>query len=192
MVAGSLVALPVGVFDPLPAADTVLAWLGQIMDPEVPVVSVVDLGIVRGVCWQEGGQDGDAPLLVVTVTPTYSGCPATEVIAQSIRDALRMHGIPNVKIHTQLSPAWTTDWMTPQGKEALRAYGIAPPMQGAPRADATQVVDIGALLASRVPVPCPLCGSRTTRLLSQFGSTACKALYQCRDCLEPFDYFKPH
>lgn len=175
------------------ARETVLAWLGEVMDPEVPAVSVVDLGIVRDVLWQDDAAQGSrSPSLVVTVTPTYSGCPATEVIAQSIRDALQAHGVEQVQVRTQLSPAWTTDWMTPKGRDALRAYGIAPPVLRAPGADGAQVIDISALLPSRVAVPCPLCDSRKTRLLSQFGSTACKALYQCNDCLEPFDYFKPH
>lgn len=175
------------------ARETVLAWLGEVMDPEVPAVSVVDLGIVRDVQWKEDADPGaSSPSLVVTVTPTYSGCPATEVIAQSIREALQAHDIDQVEVRTQLSPAWTTDWMTPKGRDALRAYGIAPPVLRAPGADGTQVIDIGALLPGRAVVPCPQCSSRKTRLLSQFGSTACKALYQCNHCLEPFDYFKPH
>ncbi len=176
---------------PVVNRDTVLEWLGEVMDPEVPVISVVDLGLVRDAHWQPG--TGREQVLVVTVTPTYSGCPATEAIAQSIVDALHARGIGRVEVRTRLSPAWTTDWMSDKGREALRAYGIAPPAGLATRAlDGTQVIDIGALHAPRVVVPCPLCASRDTRLLSQFGSTACKALYQCRDCLEPFDYFKPH
>ena len=173
--------------------ETILAWLGEVMDPEVPVVSVIDLGIVRDVQWQDdAGPQSRQALLLVTVTPTYSGCPATEVIAESIRSSLRAHGVDQVEVRTQLSPAWTTDWMTPKGREALRAYGIAPPVLRAPGADNTQAIDISALMGNRVVVPCPLCASRKTRLLSQFGSTACKALYQCNDCQEPFDYFKPH
>jgi ring-1,2-phenylacetyl-CoA epoxidase subunit PaaD len=171
-------------------------WLDQVMDPEVPVVSVVGLGIVRDVCWQEPADPGQEPVrLQVVVTPTYSGCPATEVIARSIREALQAQGIAEVEVTTRLSPAWTTDWMTEQAREALRAYGIAPPVGSAQvSADGSQVVDIAALtsVGSRPAVPCPLCGSTRTRLLSQFGSTACKALYQCNSCLEPFDYFKPH
>lgn len=164
----------------------ILAWLGEVMDPEVPVVSVVDLGIVRDVQWRAETADW-----TVIVTPTYSGCPATEVIAASIRDALRDHGLGEVEVRTQLSPAWTTDWMTPKGRDALRNYGIAPPVLRAP-GTGSQVIDITALMPHRAAVPCPRCASRKTRLLSQFGSTACKALYQCSDCLEPFDYFKPH
>ena len=150
------------------ATEQVLQWLDEVMDPEVPVVSVVGLGIVREVVWQYGL--GAAPRLQIVVTPTYSGCPATEVMA------------------------WTTDWMSVEAREALRAYGIAPPVERAPGADGSQAIDIGALLqpSARAVVPCPLCGSHKTRLLSQFGSTACKALYQCNSCLEPFDYFKPH
>ncbi len=168
--------------------ETLLAWLGHVMDPEVPVVSIVDLGILRDVQWS----DSSANSVVVTVTPTYSGCPATEVIAQSIREALQARGIEQVVVRTQLSPAWTTDWMTPQGRAALRAYGIAPPATRAAASDGSLVIDIAALIPSKVVVPCPQCDSRKTRLLSQYGSTACKALYQCNSCLEPFDYFKPH
>lgn len=168
--------------------DTLLGWLGQVMDPEVPVVSIVDLGILRDVQWLNSSEKS----VVVTVTPTYSGCPATEVIAQSIREALFARGVEKVEVRTQLSPAWTTDWMTPQGRDALRAYGVAPPAARASSSDGSQVIDIGALLTSKVVVPCPHCDSRKTRLLSQYGSTACKALYQCNSCLEPFDYFKPH
>ena len=172
--------------------ETLLGWLGQVMDPEVPVVSIVDLGILRDVQWLDASDNS----VVVTVTPTYSGCPATEVIAQSIREALYARGISKVEVHTQLSPAWTTDWMTPQGRDALRAYGIAPPAARAFQQGGRQVIDIAALTfskaSSKVVVPCPQCDSRKTRLLSQYGSTACKALYQCNSCLEPFDYFKPH
>ncbi len=168
--------------------EMLLNWLGEVMDPEVPVVSIVDLGILRDVQWLDACQTA----VMVTVTPTYSGCPATEVIAKTIRDALQARGVLTVEVRTQLSPAWTTDWMTPQGREALRAYGIAPPAARAPGADGTQVIDIAALMPSKTIVPCPQCDSRKTRLLSQYGSTACKALYQCNSCLEPFDYFKPH
>ena len=168
--------------------DTLLGWLGEVMDPEVPVVSIVDLGILRDVQWA----DSPDAAVIVTVTPTYSGCPATEVIAQSIREALQARGIAGVEVRTQLSPAWTTDWMTLKGRDALRAYGIAPPAARAPSADGSLAIDISALLQTKAVVPCPQCESRKTRLLSQYGSTACKALYQCNSCLEPFDYFKPH
>lgn len=186
---GAAVAVRKRGADPV-ARETVLAWLGEVMDPEVPVVSIVDLGILRDAAWQEAS-DGSAELLV-TVTPTYSGCPATEAIAQAIRDTLHAHGVGRVRILTQLYPAWTTDWLSERGREALRRYGIAPPMEQAPRADGAAVVDTQALSRRPAEVPCPLCGARRTRLLSQFGSTACKALYQCSECREPFDYFKPH
>lgn len=168
--------------------EILLGWLGQVMDPEVPVVSIVDLGILRDVQWLGLPED----TCIVTVTPTYSGCPATEVIAQSIRDALAARGVGKVEVRTQLAPAWTTDWMTTQGRDALRAYGIAPPAACAPSSDGSLAINISALTTSQVVVPCPQCDSRKTRLLSQYGSTACKALYQCNSCLEPFDYFKPH
>jgi len=168
--------------------ETLLSWLCQVMDPEVPVVSIVDLGILRDVQWLEAAENS----VLVTVTPTYSGCPATEVIAQSICQALYARGISKVEVRTQLSPAWTTDWMTAQGREALRAYGIAPPAARAFQDAGSLAIDISALMPSKHVVPCPQCDSRKTRLLSQYGSTACKALYQCNSCLEPFDYFKPH
>lgn len=152
------------------------------MDPELPVVSVVDLGIVRDAQWV-GGE------VVVTVTPTYSGCPATEVIASTITQALQAHGVARVTVQTRLSPAWTTDWLSAKGRDALRAYGIAPPAAAAP---GTVPIDVGGLRQPAMPVACSRCASMRTRRLSQFGSTACKALYQCADCLEPFDYFKPH
>lgn len=172
--------------------EQILLWLDEVMDPEVPVVSVVGLGIVREVVWCYAA--GAAPLLQVVVTPTYSGCPATEVIATAIRDTLGAHGVAAVEVTTRLSPPWTTDWMSDAARDALRAYGIAPPVERALCADGGQAIDIHALLdpARRATVPCPVCGSPRTRLLSQFGSTACKALYQCSSCLEPFDYFKPH
>jgi len=162
----------------------VWAWLGEVPDPEIPVISVVDLGIVR-----EVALEGDE--VVVTITPTYSGCPAMQVIAEDVENALRARGIERVRIASRLSPAWTTDWMSEAGKAALKGYGIAPPVQ--------QVIDISGLKhgvkrhAIQEPdVACPNCGSSHTRLTSQFGSTPCKALYQCLDCKEPFDYFKCH
>ncbi|MGP5712346.1 1,2-phenylacetyl-CoA epoxidase subunit PaaD [Vreelandella alkaliphila] len=155
--------------------DAVLAVLQQVLDPEVPVVSVVELGIVRAIDWVDGR-------LVVNVTPTYSGCPATEVIEQHIHEALVAAGYPDPLIQRRLSPAWTTDWLTNAGREKLRAYGIAPPVGSASKRSLTGQSD--------PVVPCPLCGSNTTERVSEFGSTACKALYRCRDCLEPFDYFK--
>jgi ring-1,2-phenylacetyl-CoA epoxidase subunit PaaD len=165
-------------------AAQVWSWLGEVADPEIPVISIVDLGIVRDVAI-------DGAACVVTITPTYSGCPAMQVIAESVTDALHAHGVADVRLVNQLSPAWTTDWMSDAGKAALKGYGIAPPMQ--------QTIDISGLRNSVkrgafvVPaVTCPNCGSTHTQLTSQFGSTPCKALYKCLDCCEPFDYFKCH
>jgi ring-1,2-phenylacetyl-CoA epoxidase subunit PaaD len=161
----------------------VWSWLGAVTDPEIPVISIVDLGIVRAVAF-----DGDT--CVVTITPTYSGCPAMQVIAESVTEALHRHGVGQVKLVNQLSPAWTTDWMSEAGKAALTGYGIAPP--------AHKVIDISGLHAGvkrgmpALKVACPNCGSAHTQLTSQFGSTPCKALYKCLDCHEPFDYFKCH
>ena len=159
------------------------AWhiLATIPDPEVPVVSIVELGIVRGVMTTSAG-------LAVVLTPTYSGCPATDLIERAVRDALREAGFCDVRIDYRLSPAWTTDWLAPEARVRLREFGIAPPGARA-RIDVT---GISPLRRARAAVPCPRCGSADTSLLSQFGSTACKAQYRCRSCLEPFDYFKPH
>ena len=148
-----------------PAVDAVWGWLDAVPDPEIPVISVVDLGIVRGVQWRED-------VLQITVTPTYSGCPATSVIAMEIETALRAKGIEKVAIKTQIAPAWTTDWLSDKGRARLKDYGIAPPNPaGGPDA-------------------CPLCNSARVERISQFGSTPCKAQWRCLDCLEPFDYFK--
>jgi ring-1,2-phenylacetyl-CoA epoxidase subunit PaaD len=160
----------------------VWAALAGVPDPEIPVVSIVELGIVRGVAW-----DGDR--LVVKVTPTYSGCPATEMINTLIREALAAIGVADVVVINQLSPAWSTDWIAPEARLRLKGYGIAPPHVMAGRVD---VAGISPLRRAHVVVPCPRCESTNTQLLSQFGSTACKAQYRCSDCLEPFDYFKPH
>ncbi len=156
------------------------AWqvLSKVMDPEVPVLSVVDLGIVREVTVR--GEEAD-----VKVTPTYSGCPATDVINMSIRMALLEAGYKNIRIETVLSPAWTTEWMTTEGKEKLKAYGIAPPNHA-------QSVCSPDAFAEDEAVQCPHCNSFHTTMISRFGSTACKALYRCEDCREPFDYFKCH
>ncbi len=163
------------------SATAARAWkvLAGVADPEIPVLSVVDLGIVREI------RAGDGEL-EVTVTPTYSGCPATEVIEASILRALADAGF-RATVRTALAPAWTTDWLTPAGREKLARYGIAPP---AARADGAPV----AIRFFRTPpaiVACPHCGAADTERLAQFGSTACKALYRCRTCREPFDYFKP-
>jgi len=153
--------------------------LEEVTDPEVPVLSILDLGIVRAVR-MEGEQ------VTVTITPTYSGCPAMNTIATDIRLRLLAEGYTKLTINTQLSPAWTTDWMTTAGREKLEAYGIAPPIDG------TASGHVLNLFGKDTAVRCPLCKSEHTHLVSQFGSTACKALYQCDDCREPFDYFKCH
>lgn len=156
----------------------VMQWLHAVPDPEIPVISVVDLGIVREVTIQ-------AETCVVTITPTYSGCPAMREIEEDVISVLRGKGLEDVRVEITLTPAWTTDWMSERGREALRGYGIAPPMQRA--------VDVsGITRRHEPPVPCPQCGSSNTRLISRFGSTACKALYRCQGCGEPFDYFKAH
>lgn len=161
------------------SAAQVMTWLQSVHDPEIPVLSVVDLGLIRDVQWEED-------TCVVTITPTYSGCPAMAEISQDIRRTLAMHGVAEVRIQTRLAPAWTTDWMSERGREALRDYGIAPP--------AERAIDIsGIRLRHSAPsVACPHCGSAQTSLVSHFGSTSCKALYRCHTCREPFDYFKAH
>ncbi len=172
---------------PEPAADAAAltierAWeaLHSVPDPEIPVLSVTELGIVRDLAL-EGGR------AVVTVTPTYAGCPATEVIARTIEEALRGAGAAAVEVRTQLSPAWTTDWIAPGARERLRDYGIVPP---GPRAAGEQPIRFVGRDAAALA--CPRCGSTETERLSQFGATPCKALYRCRSCREPFEYFKPH
>ncbi|AOJ00645.1 MULTISPECIES: 1,2-phenylacetyl-CoA epoxidase subunit PaaD [Burkholderia] len=168
------------------------AWvaLEAVPDPEIPVVSIRDLGILRDV---RHAADGT---LEVVITPTYSGCPAMQQIAEDIDAALRRAGIAPHRTVTVLAPAWTTDWITADAREKLRAYGIAPPV-----GQCGSVGDTGTALAQRVvrfmPKPlaapiCPRCGSAHTERLAQFASTACKALYRCVDCREPFDYFKPY
>ncbi len=161
-----------------------LVWeaLDAIPDPEIPVVSIVELGIVREVAC-------DGSSVVVRVTPTYSGCPATEVIREAIRTALDQLGMRDARIETRLAPAWSTDWLTPEAKRKLASFGIAPPGGPAPRIDVT---GISPLRRERESVTCPRCGSTQTRLVAQFGSTACKAQYRCEACAEPFDYFKPY
>jgi ring-1,2-phenylacetyl-CoA epoxidase subunit PaaD len=176
-------ALRVG---PRPALEAIWHALDAIPDPEIPVVSIVGLGIVRGVEWELA----DPSTLVVRVTPTYSGCPATELIMAAIRESLVAVGVPRLRLETRLAPAWTTDWITPEARQKLRDYGIAPPDSSRPAT--VDVKGISPLRRAAAAVPCPRCGSLATTLVSQFGSTACKAQYRCADCLEPFDYFKPH
>ena len=151
--------------------------LEEVKDPEVPVLSIVDLGIVRAVSTQDDQVN-------ITITPTYSGCPAMDVINMDIRLKLLEKGYRKFQIQQSLSPAWTTEWMSEEGKRKLKAYGIAPPN------DKQQFCSTE--MFAEEAVQCPRCGSYHTRLVSQFGSTACKALYQCQDCREAFDYFKCH
>jgi ring-1,2-phenylacetyl-CoA epoxidase subunit PaaD len=152
--------------------------LETVCDPEIPVLTVADLGIIREVHVQpDGGVE-------VVITPTYSGCPAMNTIEINIRAALEDRGYQGVKVRSVLSPAWTTDWISESGREKLREYGIAPPVGSS--------VDKDSLFGEPRRVPCPRCHSTYTRMLSQFGSTACKSLYQCNECKEPFDYFKCH
>jgi len=152
----------------------VWTWLAEVVDPEIPVVSIVDLGIVRDFRLLESG-------IEVDVSPTYSGCPATEVIEQDIVTALEGKGLAPVVIKRRLSPPWTTDWISDRGRRKLRQYGIAPPEHGANKRE---------LLRGTRSIACPQCHSLQTTCVSEFGSTACKAAYKCDDCLEPFEYFK--
>ena len=164
------------------------AWaaLAEVPDPEVPVVSVSELGIVRDV-----ELDGDR--IAVVMTPTYSGCPATEVIEQSVRDALDAAGLGPVTIRMRRAPAWTTDWITPEGRRKLRDYGIAPPGPAGASASAAGAAVPMRFVPRRVAarLACPRCESDRTERLAAFGSTACKALYRCLACGEPFEHFKP-
>lgn len=164
------------------ATDTTIQelWtlLGEVTDPEVPVLSVVDLGIIRDIRITDGVPE-------IVITPTYSGCPAMDMIRMSIRMRLLEKGFSDVRIVTVLSPAWTTDWMSEAGKQKLEAYGIAPPMP-------TQTVCRMEWFSREEAIQCPHCHSYHTTMISEFGSTACKALYRCEDCKEPFDYFKCH
>lgn len=160
------------------AHDRVWSLLDEVTDPEVPVLSVTDLGIIREV--KISGEEAE-----IIITPTYSGCPAMDMISMSIKMILLANGFKKVTVTSSLSPAWTTDWMTEKGKQKLKEYGIAPPN---PR----QQVCTPDLFAAEETVQCPHCNSYYTHRISEFGSTACKALYQCHDCKEPFDYFKCH
>lgn len=161
--------------------------LEQIPDPEIPVISIADLGILRDVAVADDG------VVTVTITPTYNGCPALAAIEDDIRARLAAAGIGKVRLETVLSPAWSSEWMSDAAKEKLLRYAIAPPASG-PGGMARERTRAGAhpIHVVRRSVPCPLCGSERTERLSEFGSTACKALYRCLACREPFDYFKPH
>jgi ring-1,2-phenylacetyl-CoA epoxidase subunit PaaD len=147
------------------STDQIWTWLDDVPDPEIPVISLVDLGVVRDVQWRDD-------TLEVTLTPTYSGCPATAVIELSVIDALTQHGIENPQIRRQIAPPWTTDWLSDKGRAKLEDYGIAPPNPAGG------------------PAQCPRCQSTDLQKISQFGSTPCKAQWRCTECLEPFDYFK--
>jgi len=173
-----------------PAAERIAhAWkvLAAVPDPEVPAVSVCDLGIVRAV---ELPADGPQGALEVVLTPTYSGCPATELIEHNVRQALEAAGLGPVRVRIQRAPAWTTDWITPQGRAKLQACGIAAPV-GAAAAQGQAVIQVLGRRPSAPAVACPRCGSPQTTQLSAYGSTACKALFRCLACQEPFEYFKP-
>lgn len=148
----------------LASVDDIWRWLDTVPDPEIPAISLVDLGIIRNVTH-------DADTAVITVTPTYSGCPATSIISLDIETELRKRGVENVRIERQLTPAWTTDWLSVKGRTQLEAYGIAPP-------------------SANGPERCPQCKSTNLNRVSQFGSTPCKALWRCLNCGEPFDFFK--
>ncbi len=156
--------------------EQVWEFLSEIPDPEIPVISVVELGVIRNI-------EILPEKIVITITPTYTGCPAMKAFEDDITSKLNNEGVGEVEINTVFSPAWTTNWMSDDAKEKLRAYGIAPPIEG--------TEDKGVLFSSdKKTVPCPRCKSKKTTLKSQFGSTACKSLYQCDNCLEPFDHFK--
>ena len=212
---------------PTEALDADGAWqvLGAVMDPEVPAISIVDLGIVReltvrspvAVTAAAGLTDDEGPGLHVVLTPTYSGCPATEAIAAAVRQALSDSGFGSIEIELRRAPAWSTDWISPQGRERLLAAGIAPPpgtagggsangpvvrplhwlppagrRRAAPAGHATTgPITPGPAATPEARVACPRCASEDTECLSAFGSTACKALYRCRACAEPFEFFKP-
>lgn len=151
-----------------------ISILKEVSDPEIPVLSIMDMGVVRSAQIIDN-------VVQVTITPTYSGCPAMDVIGDDIISAFAKANI-EAKVSLVLSPAWTTDWITQKGRRALEKYGIAPPLN--------EEADKEALLGGKRIVKCTLCGSTNTKMVSQFGSTACKALFQCEECLEPFDYFK--
>jgi len=157
--------------------ENILNILEQVLDPEVPVLSIVDLGVVRDVILHEEA-------IEIVITPTYTGCPAMDMIEVGIKSTLQDHGFENIILTTVLSPAWTTDWLSEAGKQKLQDYGIAPPQGGSKSKR--------ALFSEESGIICPQCKSTNTEMISQFGSTACKAQYKCLDCEEPFDYFKCH
>jgi ring-1,2-phenylacetyl-CoA epoxidase subunit PaaD len=154
--------------------EALIPILDEVADPEIPVLTVLDLGVIREAVVKDGK-------VFIKLTPTYSGCPAMDVIGDDLKAAFKRKGL-EAEVELVLAPAWTTDWMSEAGKQKMEAYGIAPPME--------ETADKEALLGNKRVVKCTNCGSTNTRLVSQFGSTACKALFQCEDCQEPFDYFK--
>lgn len=156
--------------------DHIFQILTRVPDPEIPVLTIQDLGIIRDVVIQDQAVE-------VIITPTYSGCPAMEMIEVQIKAALQEAGIEHFTVRTVLTPAWTTDWISEEGKRKLKEYGIAPPQGSANKR---------LLTGDFEDIPCPRCESTNTEMVSQFGSTACKSLFRCKDCLEPFDYFKCH
>lgn len=158
--------------------DEIFKVLEAVLDPEIPVLTIADLGILRDVDVSDQGK------VTVHITPTYNGCPAMDMITVNIKAALQEVGIMDVQVTSSLDPVWTTDWITEAGRQKLLEYGIAPPVQRS--TDASFITGIAP------DVACPQCGSYHTELISRFGSTACKSLYKCLDCLEPFDYFKCH
>lgn len=159
--------------------DNARQLLDSVCDPEIPALTIAELGILRDLRWHEADDT-----LEVVITPTYSGCPAMNAIEVNIRAVLQEGGFDRVKVTTVLSPAWTTDWLTESGRQKLLDFGIAPPAQAS--------LDKKALLGESQAIACPFCQSANTKMISQFGSTACKALFRCLDCLEAFDYFKCH
>ncbi len=188
MPAESLSLGPIAEKQPTEAYHALWTLLESVKDPEIPVVSLREMGILRAV---RAAADGS---LEVVITPTYSGCPAMEQMHDDVVAALALGGV-TARVVTQLAPAWSTDWMTPQANEKLRAYGIAPPQVSSCANQALNVLQFAAKKPAghvHTVVPCPQCGSVNTTETSHFGSTACKALYRCLDCMEPFDYFKPY
>lgn len=167
---------PMNAATAMPGSEQAWNLLGTVMDPEIPNLSLIDIGVIREV---ETGEDGSVR---VAMSPTYTGCPATDMMKIMVHDALISGGFARVQVDTVLSPAWSSDWITEEGHRKLREAGIAPP--------AARSSDKRHLMGLDPDVPCPQCGSMDTELKSNFGSTACKALYQCRSCHEPFDYFK--
>ena len=158
--------------------EQIYKWLAEISDPEIPALSILDLGIVRDVVFIDDGKE-----ITVTITPTYSGCPAMDLISMQIRMGLMSRGYKKVNIEMQLAPAWTTDWITEEGKIKMKTYGIAPPVRKSKEA-------LG--LFEEDEIACPRCNSNHTEMVSQFGATSCKSMYRCMDCKEPFEHFKCH